>query len=178
MIAQSSLEEHIEIIERYIALLLGVEDRSIPSVYHVEKELFILSKANPNVARVLHFVPHSYGAYSDVVRNIVYDSDYVDIRNGRITLNAKGKRKFKELVKKYGDDPRFKQFLATLKMVRKIYDKLSRDELLFLMYITYPEYRENSTYYEELIKRKKEIAQSLLRKGLITKKRYEEIVKE
>jgi len=177
MHAQSSLEKHIEIIERYIALLLGVEDRAIPSAYHVEKELFILSRANPNVARVLHFVPHSYGAYSDVVRNIVYESDYIDIRNSRITLNAKGKRKFEELVKEYGGDPRFKHFLAKLKMIRNIYDKLSKDELLFLMYITYPEYRENSTYYEELIKRKKEIAQSLLRKGLITKKRYEEIVR-
>jgi len=172
------LENLIENIERYIILLLGVEEKPIPSIFHLEKELFILSKANPNVAKNLQFVPHSYGPYSDVIRNLVDDSYYIAVNNGRIYLNDAGKKMYEELVKTSEEkgNPRFKQFLAMLKMIRKIYDKLSTDELLFLIYITYPEFRENSVYYEELIKKKEMLASSLLRKGLITKQRYLEIV--
>lgn len=170
------VEDLIEIIERYIILLLGVEEKPVPSKFHLEKELFILSKANPNVAKILQFIPHSYGPYSDVVRNLVYDSKYIVVNNGKIYLNDAGKKMYEELVKTYGGDPRFKQFLAVLKMIRRIYDKLSTEELLFLIYITYPEFRENSAYYEELIKKKDKLVSSLLRKGLITKQRYLEIV--
>jgi len=177
MSSQSDLESLIEIIERYIILLLGVDDKPIPSIFHLEKELFILCKANPNVARNLEFIPHSYGPYSDVVRNLVYDSSYITIINGRIYLNDAGRKIYEELVKTYGENPRFKQFLELLKMIRRIYDKLSTEELLFLIYITYPEFRENSVYYEELVKKKDKLASSLLRKGLITKQRYLEIVK-
>ncbi|MCS7385126.1 MAG: hypothetical protein NDF55_00105 [archaeon GB-1867-005] len=170
------LEDLMEIIERYIVLLLGVEEKPIPSIFHLEKELFILSRANHNVAKILQFAPHSYGPYSDVIRNLVYDSNYVAIDNGRISLNDIGKKKYKELVKTYEEVPGFKQFLAMLKMIRRIYDKLLTDELLLLIYITYPEFGEHSIYYEKLVKKKKELALSLFRKGLITKKRCLEIV--
>lgn len=170
------VEDLVEVIERYIVLLLGVEEKPIPSIFHLEKELFILSRANPNVAKFLQFVPHSYGPYSDVVRNLVYDSSYVVVSNGKIYLSDAGKKRYRELVEAYGKYPRFQQFLAMLKMIRRIYDRLSKDELLFLIYITYPEFREDSTYYEELSKKKEELARSLLRKGLITEKRYLKIV--
>ena len=65
-----------------------------------------------------------------------------------------------------------------MKLVREMYDKLSRDELLFLIYITYPEFREKSKVSEKLLapREKKRLASALLKKGIITKKRYEEIV--
>ena len=34
--------------ERYLVLLLGVENNPVPSHWHVQKELFILSKINYN----------------------------------------------------------------------------------------------------------------------------------
>ena len=171
------LENLIETIKRYIILLLAVEEKPAPSIFHLEKELFILSKANPNVAKILQFIPNSYDPYSDIIRNLVYDSEYITMSNDRIYLSEAGKKKYKELVKEYENNPRFKQFLAMLKMIRRIYDRLPTDELLFLIYITYPEFREKSIYYGKFI-RKKKLALSLLKKRLITKTKYLEIVGE
>ncbi|MGQ4834479.1 MAG: hypothetical protein ACP6IS_11380, partial [Candidatus Asgardarchaeia archaeon] len=77
----------------------------------------------------------------------------------------------------YCSIPRFKQFLALMGMVRDLYDRLSVDELLFLIYITYPKYIKYSIKYKDLMRKKKSLAESLLRKGLITPKRYEEILR-
>lgn len=172
----SYAEKIVEIAERYIILLLGVIDKPIPSMIHLEKELFLLSQANSVVNKILEFVPHSYGPYSDIIRDLVHDSRYFTIDNGKIKLTSIGKKKYLEITTKYRNDQRFRKFLSLLKMIRRIYDKLSIDELLLLIYITYPEYRINSVYYEELLKKKDQIAKELLRKGLITEKRYKEIV--
>jgi hypothetical protein len=65
-----------------------------------------------------------------------------------------------------------------MKMVRNLYDKLPTDELLFLIYSTYEDYTEKSTKSKELLSspKRERIAESLMRKGLITEKRYAELV--
>jgi hypothetical protein len=81
-------------------------------------------------------------------------------------------------VKKYSGNLKFKELLGMMKMIRELYDKLSRDELLFLIYITYPEYKQMSKISDELLstKRRKEIAGRLLKKGVITEGKYQELV--
>jgi hypothetical protein len=62
-----------------------------------------------------------------------------------------------------------------MKMIRELYDKLSKDELLFLIHVTFPEFRKRSTYFDKLLAKKKKLAKSLLKKGLITEKRFKEL---
>ena len=64
------------------------------------------------------------------------------------------------------------------KMIRDLYDRLTTDELLLLVYHTYPEYKLKSKKSEELLspQNKSRIAKQLLSKGLITLKKYHEIV--
>jgi len=77
----------------------------------------------------------------------------------------------------FKDDPNFKKLHEAMKLIRKLYDKLSRDELLLLVYATYPEYKIKSNVYDRIYKKRKELAFSLLKKGLITRKRYEELIR-
>lgn len=46
--------------------------------------------------------------------------------------------------------------LAAMKMVRELYDKLTPEELLLLIYDTYPEYREKSNVYYGIQKSKRD----------------------
>ena len=75
---------------------------------------------------------------------------------------------------------RFRRLLATLKMIRELYDRLSKEELLTLIYLSYPEYRERSDISERLLApdKRKETARKLLKKGLITEEKCREMVEE
>ena len=174
--------DRLEIVEKYIILLLGIVDKPVPSILHLEKEMFILSRANPTVAKFVSFLKHYKGPYSDVLKELIdsplYHKDAYKVVNDRIMLTSKGKEIFEKIVKNYEKDKRFRQLLGTLKMIRELYDRLSDEELLLLIYITYPDFREKSNVSDKLLapEKREEIARKLLKKGLITEKRYREIV--
>ena len=176
--------DRLEVIERYIVLLLGVVDRPLPSLLHLEKELFILSRVNRAVRRFIKFEKHYKGPYSDVVnelvRNPLHHVDAFKIEDDRIFLTQKGRELFNRLVEEGRGDERFRRLLATLKMIRELYDRLSKEELLTLIYLSYPEYRERSDISERLLApdKRKETARKLLEKGLITEEKCREMVEE
>ncbi len=174
--------DRLKIVENYIILLLGIVDRPVPSILHLEKEMFILSRTNPVVANFVPFIKHYKGPYSDVLKELIdsplYYKDAYKVVNGRILLTPEGKKLFEEIVKANEKNERFRQLLGTLKMIRELYDRLSDEELLLLVYITYPDFREKSNVSDRLLapEKREEIARKLLKKGLITEKRYREIV--
>jgi hypothetical protein len=182
MIEKEELTE-IEIVERYLLLLLGVVDKPIPSHEHLQKELFILSKVHPKIAEFINFEKHYKGPYSEDINDLAnnpvyYVGAYQCNRKGKIWITPEGKKIYDNLVKEYSEDPKFNKLLAMMKMVRELYDKLSRDELLSLIYVTYPEYKQMSRISNELLspRKRKEIARRLLRKEAITEKRYLELL--
>jgi hypothetical protein len=63
--------------------------------------------------------------------------------------------------------------LAAMKMVRELYDKLSPEELLHLIYDTYPEYQKKSNVFDDIQKSKTRLAGSLVNKGYIDEDRYD-----
>jgi len=178
-ISKEPLDEN-EVIERYILLFLGVVDRPIPSILHLEKEIFIFSNFNPKVKNFIHFEKHYNGPYSQEIKELVeypihFDSAW-EIENGKIKITEKGKKLFKKLVQKFIDDMRFLRMLEVIKIIRDLYDKLTREELLLLVYVTFPKYKRKSKIFNEIYKKRKEIAKSLLKKNIITEERYKEIL--
>lgn len=175
--------DKIEIAERYILLLLGVENKPIPSKIHLQKELFILSESKPILKDIFNFEKHYFGPFSRLLDEIsespLFYEKCFEMKDDKYFLTDKGKEEFKKLFQEYKDDPEFNILYNELKILRNIYDKLSEEELLFLIYLTYPEYTEYSNVSDELIKnraKRKSIADKLLSKGVITDKRYNEIL--
>lgn len=174
----------LKIVEEYIVALLGSEEKSCPTVWHLQKELFIFTKMNPKAKQLFNFVKHYEGPYSQILQDSIrdpmyYEDAYATKSNGEICLTIQGKKTFIELKNKYAKDEKFIHLLHSLKLIREIYDKLAKEELLFLMYATYPEYIEFSNIYDRLVKdeeKRKQLSGNLLKKGLITKDRYEELI--
>ena len=174
-----------EEIEKYLILLLGVENRPIPSMWHLEKEMFVLSRSNPKVQQFFNFEKHYNGPYSQILQEVVneplyYENSYEFDEQKRIQLTDKGKQVFKEIFQKNKNNEKYLSLVDVVKFIRNLYDKLSKNELLFLVYRTYPEYTEFSNIYENLVQNeniRNKIADSLLKKGLVTKKRYKELIK-
>ena len=175
--------DDVEITERYLILLLGVVDRPIPSPVHIQKELFLLSKANQKIAEFITFIKHYKGPYSanldDLSKDPAYYSDAFQFdRYKRLYLTDEGKKIYDKFVKENISNERFNEFLSLIKMTRELYDKLSENELLFLIYATYGEYTEKSDISNRLLSSasRKKFTKSLLEKGLISEERAKELI--
>lgn len=179
------MSEMSEIREQFIILLLGVNDRPVPTIRHVHKEIFILSQIQPKIQDLFQFEQHYEGPYSPLLQESVreplhYDNAYQIISGDTLILLPKGRIIFNELKQQSETVRNFNQLLESLKLIRTIYDKLSREELLFLIYITYPEFIEFSNVYYDLVKNERKrhnIISNLQKKGLITKAKFEELIK-
>lgn len=172
-----------QMLESYIILLLGIVNRPIKSIIHLQKEMFILSRTAKYVNDVTYFVKHQLGPFSSDISEVidfpVYHSQPFQRIKGKISLSKNGEKIYKNLLSDYSQNDKFKELLASMKLIREIYDRLTREELLFLVYITYPTFEEKSDVSEELLKpdKRKIIAGSLLKKRIITEKRYNEVIK-
>ena len=150
------MSERLKIVEEYIVFLLGVGDRAVPTIWHLQKEFFILTKMRPKAQKLFNFVKHYEGPFSQVLQDSIkepmyYEEAFVSRGNSEIYLTLEGRKKFCELKDKYSGDEKFAQILNSLKLIREIYDKLSKEELLFLIYVTYPEFVEFSSAYDKLV---------------------------
>ncbi len=175
-------EDELSIIEKYIILLLGVVNRPVPSATHLEKEMFVLSKSFPVIQQYFNFEEFHYGAYSQALQETIeepfYFEDAFKIEGNKISLSESGKLEYQKIVKSGQFHKQAKELLSAIKLIRDLYDKLSVDELLFIIYSTYPESAKFSSVSDKYLKDKKmraRLAKNLLSKGIISEKRYIEL---
>ncbi|MGD0978049.1 MAG: hypothetical protein ABR962_02790 [Candidatus Bathyarchaeia archaeon] len=174
----------LKIVEEYIVSLLGIREKPCPTVWHLQKELFIFTQMNPKAQKLFNFVKHYEGPYSQVLQDslrepMYYEDAFLTKYNGEICLTSQGIETFSDIKEKHANDEKFAHLLHSLKLIREIYEKLTKEELLFLIYITYPEYIEFSNIYDRIVKnpeKRKQLCASLLKKGLITMERYKELI--
>jgi len=93
-----------------------------------------------------------------------------------VELTPQGRREYQRLYVASSANPQKGPILAAMKMVRELYDKLSLEELLLLIYDTYPEYQKKSDVFEAIRKSKKKLADDLVRKGFISEARHKELI--
>lgn len=176
--------DSLEIVERYIVLLLGVKERPIPSELYLQKEIFLLSNLKKSLQEEFNFKKHYYGPFSQILKESLrspsYLKDAFDFKNKEIFLAKNGKKEYSNMVKKYRKKKEFINVLTSLKLIREMYEKLNSEELLFLVYETYPEYTKFSKISDALIKNKnkrRKIIESIFSKSVITERRYQELKK-
>jgi hypothetical protein len=171
--------------EKYIILLLGASSKPIPSMWHIQKELFILTKFNPKVQSLFNFEKHYQGPYSQSLQALIEepahheDAYTYDQRGYRLT--EFGKVIYEGIISEYKTNEKFTELLNALRMIREMYDPLSKDELLFLVYVTYPEFAEASQEYDRLVNDKHNrlrLARGLFARGVVTEERYQELIGE
>lgn len=171
-----------EFIERYLILLIGVKNSPIPSNLHIQKELFLLSNFKRDIAESFDFVKHYFGPYSqvlnDALKNPAYFSDAFYFEDKKISLTANGKKEFIKMVANSSKDIDFQILLSSFNLLRGLYDNLSEQEFMFLIYETYPQYMEMSEISDKLLKNKNirnKLIENIFSKGLITEEKYLEL---
>jgi len=182
-------ENEIKSIEYLILLILGKAGGEI-SVLHLQKIFFFLWKFHPEVRRLVEFVPHLKGPFSDdlddIIRHPLYAVNcwkYRPPRNssmaekakgGYLFITEKGRKAYEKLIeglrKKAREDKDALAILSAVELIVPLYTKLSWDELLFLLYTdeTNREYSIKSELSRDIMKNAEDIVNRLVRKGVIT----------
>lgn len=166
-------EENIRI--KIITLLLSGAKRPINSKVNFQKELFLIVKSFPNFQSIFSFVPHRLGPYSNSAEYTIENHpDLFTSDKKGLELTYEGEVFGKDVLKELTPEKRDK-ILKSIKLIRSIYDQLTDDEFMFLIYKTYG-YTINSDVFEKLMKKKDVIAARLYKKGVVTYKRYKELL--
>jgi len=174
--ASLSYDEEEEFRKKLVALLLSGAENPIASKVNFQKELFLLIKAMPQFEPLFDFMPHRLGPYSNSAEHLIENNpEFFVADNKGIYLSDEGDR-FSSSIQKEMRPENFERLMQSVKFIRSVYDKLTDDELMFLVYMTYG-YTEKSDRFDALLKRREHLAESLLRKKVITHQRYLELVK-
>ncbi len=186
---ESRIGRDLKALENFILLVLGAVERRI-SLLHLEKEIFLLWNFHSQIKGYLYFIKHYRGPFSREIQEAVTDPVYLEdcwiytppkqgdrLSGGYIELTKSGKEEYKRIVEAIGNQDNLLHLLAGIKMVRELYDKLSLEELLLLIYDTYPEYTERSEVYTEIKNKKKQLAERLMKKEVIDRERFESLLR-
>ena len=184
----NATETRSRALEHLILLLLGAYDQRI-SIPHLEKEAFFLWNFHPDIKKFMKFISHYRGPYSEEIEQIIRNPfnlincwTYIPpartdtLTGGYVEMTSHGRSEYRRLHSASSANPQMGPILAAMKMVRELYDKLTPEELLLLIYDTYPEYQKKSNVFDGIQKSKKKLADNLVKKGFIDADRYADLV--
>jgi len=164
------IREDIEPVERYLFLLLFAPDSTgkfsqpIRGNTRLQKEMFVLSKLDTQLAEDAEFDAYAMGAYSDTVAEIQDEfciSGFAEQSpEGALALTLDGRKEAERVWNNTTDAERKK-----VGMVKAWLNDLTFNELLAIVYTEYPESASKSEVKEQVDARRPDLAISLLRKG-------------
>lgn len=174
--------------EYFLLLVLGANTEKI-SMLHLEKEAFLLWNFDPSIKAFLHFIAHFRGPFSKDLEETIRNPYYCDscwqyyppdardqLSGGFVELTNKGKKNYQIIYSSCQQSKEAHKLLAGIQMVRRVYDELSCEELLLLIYDTYPGYSKKSIVLDQIDKRRIKLAEQLLKKGVIDEDRYQDLI--
>ena len=67
-------EQEKACVEKFLILLLGANNQPVPSIVHLDKELFVLTEAVPRIGNCIKFSSSSNGPHSEIAYKAIGDS--------------------------------------------------------------------------------------------------------
>ena len=154
---------------RILILMLGSYKNKIENKMRLHKIIFLLSKKYPELEKFADFEAYYYGPYGEGVESAL-DSL---VSNGLLEeINERGRKSYivtsrgREVANKLVKE--FPELYNEIVELYDIIDNLTDDELLALVYFSYPEYAKESKIYEKIRERRVELAASLYQKGVVS----------
>lgn len=138
-----------------------------------QKEVFLISKNLSDIGKESSYEADYYGPYSETVaeefKGLALD-EVVQDNQTSIKLLPLGREIAKELVKNYN-----KKVLDIVSDFKKLLNNMSQEEILTLIYTSFPDYTEESVVKENVMKNRVKIAIQLYKKGKISLERASEV---
>lgn len=174
--ADEILEDMSE-LQKYIVMLLNAKNQE-PIKGHLwfQKELFLIAKNIKELQEEASFDSDMFGPYSENAQEQLDDleMDEVIIKEGnKIYLSKVGSQIAQMIERKT-----HKQILELIAEFKILLNDLDKDEILTFIYFTYPDLTEESLIKDKIMKKRKEVAIKLYKKGKISLQRAAELAGE
>lgn len=180
-----------KMLEFIILLILGCSSEQKISVLHLQKEAFLIQNFHPDITKeFFNFIKHHKGPFSRDINETIRDPLFLEncwqylkpsnedkLTGGYVSITSTGKDVYEDLlstIKNVTDKEQKENLLhliTGIKILTDLYNKLNPEELLLLIYDTYPKYIEKSSLYYQLNNKRPQIARQLFKKGHIDKDR-------
>ncbi len=151
--------------ERVILFALGAANNSpINTKTKLQKLIFLISNVFPDYKELIDFEPHHFGPYSEDIVVIVEDLiqlGLVESKGNQFFLTERGVDIFSQIRPA-------ERLMRVIEDFKEFLDDLTNDEILTFVYVTYPEYIEESKRWDQLQGKRVNIAISLLKKQKIS----------
>lgn len=173
-------------IRELIILFILANSKERISILHLQKEVFLLWNFDKELKNSINFIKHLKGPFSrDIEETVNYPmvlthcwKTFKPKRNdklsgGFIKITSKGLNRYEKIEKeiKESNFEELLHLLSAAQIVTQIYNKLTLEELLLLIYDTYPAFTKKSSVYNEIYNKKDIIIERLLRKDIIDKEK-------
>ncbi|HOW29597.1 MAG TPA: UPF0175 family protein [archaeon] len=161
-------------LQKYIILLLA-SNNNVPIRGDVwfQKELFLIAKNLKNIDEEASFCSDMYGPYSENADNQLEELELDDVikKDGsKIAITNYGK----EIAKKIESNIA-KPILNMISDFKILLNDLDNEEVLAIIYFTFPDYTDESLVIANIKKDRKEIAIRLYKKDKISLQKASEI---
>ncbi|MHA1593413.1 MAG: UPF0175 family protein [Candidatus Baldrarchaeia archaeon] len=172
-ISITEIKEYLSDVQKLILILLWCCKRKpIKGKLWLQKELLMIAHAKPELFRELDFEAYLFGPHSerldvelDNLRQLGLVTDRPEIK---LTRNGE---ELAELLARESD----KETIKLAEEIKEWLNDLTEDELLAIIYTTFPNMTKESLKYKQVMKRRREIAIRLYQKGKVSLNRAAEI---
>ncbi|MFH1972664.1 MAG: UPF0175 family protein [archaeon] len=171
---EDQILENMSELQKYIVLLLKANNRElIKGNTWFQKELFLISKNIPSVAEEASFEADMYGPFSETAEEELEElgMDDVVLKSGnKVFLSSLGDKiaaKIKSNISK--------EEFEMISEFKTLLNDLNPEEVLTLIYFTFPNMTQESLVLDNIKKHRKKIAIELYKKGKISLQRASEI---
>jgi uncharacterized protein YwgA len=163
-------------VDAYILALLRADGEApLPGRVYLQKEMYLLQRAFPDLNADLDFEPYFLGPHSAILEDEADQlsrSELIAQVGSSISLTERGRRAAANAVLALS-----KEELDKIEEFKSLLNDLSNDELLAFIYFGYPdsEVERESSEYKRLSKDRKRIAVQLYERGKVSAERAAEL---
>lgn len=161
-------------LQKYIILLLFVNNKeSIKGNTWFQKELFLIAKNIKQIGEEASFTSDMYGPYSENATDQLDElelDEIIEKEGNKITISNFGVKVAKKIESEISKDN-----LNMISEFKILLNDLNNDEVLALIYFTFPDYTEESLIINEIKQKRKEIAIRLYKKEKVSLQKASEI---
>jgi len=186
----SKAEMDRKFVEYIILLLIGFADKEI-SCLHIQKEIFLLCEFDEDLKEFYDFIKHYRGPFSSIVDDsisnpfylsgcwdIIPPKSYDKLSGGYLKITDEGKEKLSKFLDKVDETNNSKliHIINGAEILSRMYNSLSLEELLLLIYAEFPDFTEKSNVYDKIKNKKEILSKKLLEGDFIDKGKYQELL--
>ncbi|MEN6610741.1 MAG: hypothetical protein ABFC24_07855 [Methanoregulaceae archaeon] len=160
------VEDLTELDLAILQLLHAGNNDALKGKVAFQKEMFLIADYIEKIREQAEFIPHTFGPYSEAAENemgnlralgLVGEKGHeYQITPTGIAALGKAKSAFSE------------EEIEAIQDFKKFLNDLAQDELLLFVYVSYPQFKEESAVYDRVIQKRIPTAISLYKKGKVS----------